>query len=226
MARNRSRTATRAGAAVIWIAAAASFGPSPGSAQVWSEPAPVTLERLLPADLAWQAPSTQAAEGLDIKSESTALWLSLGATVVPTAIGVLMIASDDSDVGALVGSLVGGAGLYFGPAVGYWYGAAAGRGWKGVGIRFGTGFVAGLTSILICGENCDLDSDEFSAAGVITLIGGAVIVGSAIYDIAKVRSHVRKANDAKRADAARLSIAPILSPAGGGTAGVVARVTF
>lgn len=168
----------------------------------------------------------------NLKSEDTALWLSLGSTLLPVAVGATMIALDDSE-GTLgtAGALIASSGLYFGPAVGYWYGGASGRGWTGTGIRFGTGMVAGLAIVAICGsDNCDLfdDDDEGAMAGasLVALAATGVILFSAIYDIAKVKSHVRRANEAKSGDSARLSVVPIVSPANGGTAGLYARVSF
>ena len=170
-----------------------------------------------------------------LKSEDTALWLSLGSTLLPMGAGALMLAASDED-GTLgtVGALLTGSGLYFGPAVGYWYGGAAGRGWKGVGIRFGTGLVASLGVLAICGgnggENCNFfdskNDDTVAAASLLMLAGLGVMAFSAVYDIAKVKSHVREANDEKRRHAAQIAVAPVVSPANGGTAGLVASIRF
>jgi hypothetical protein len=170
-----------------------------------------------------------------LKSEDTALWLSLGSTLLPMGAGALMLAaSDDGTALGTAGALLMGSGLYFGPAIGYWYGDASGRGWKGVGIRFGTGLLTGLGVLAICGgnggENCDVfdssDDASVAAASILMLAGIGVMAFSAVYDIAKVKSHVRKANDQKRGHAAQLSVVPVVSPANGGTAGLVASVRF
>jgi hypothetical protein len=168
----------------------------------------------------------------NLKSEDTALWLSLGSTLLPVAAGTVMIvAADDESTLGMAGAIIASSGLYFGPAVGYWYGGASGRGWKGVGIRLGTGIVAGLAITMICtGGNCDIfddDSGAMAGASLVALAATGVILGSAIYDLAKVKSHVRRANEAKlRESGASLSVLPIVSPANGGTAGLVAQVRF
>ena len=179
---------------------------------------------------------TQETAAPNVKSEDTALWLSLGSTLLPLAAGGVMIAASDAE-GSLstAGALLVSSGIYFGPAVGYWYGGASGRGWKGVGIRFGTGILAGLGVLAICGgndgENCDFfesgNEGSVAAASVVMLAGMGVIAFSAIYDLARVKSHVRKANEDKLRDSgASLSVLPVVSPANGGTAGLVAQVRF
>jgi len=176
---------------------------------------------------------TQETMAPDLKSEDTALWLSLGSTLLPLAAGGVMIAVSDAE-GSLntAGALLVSTGLYFGPAVGYWYGGASGRGWMGTGIRVGTGLAAGLAIVAICGDdNCGIwdDGDEgaVAAASLLALAATGVILGSAIYDLAKVKSHVRKANEDKLRDSgASLSVLPVVSPANGGTAGLVAQVKF
>ena len=191
---------------------------------------------LIPTTMRGQAPQQpgqiQETAAPNLKSEDTALWLSLGSTLLPVAAGAVMIAASDSE-GSLgtAGAILASSGIYFGPAVGYWYGGASGRGWMGTGIRVGTGLVAGLAIVAICGDdNCDIWDDDGGAtagASLVALAATGVILGSAIYDLAKVKSHVRKANEAKLRDSgASLSVLPIVSPANGGTAGLVAQVRF
>ena len=144
----------------------------------------------------------------------------------------MIAASDDEGSLGTAGAIIASSGLYFGPAVGYWYGGASGQGWKGAGIRIGTGLVAGLAIVAICGDdNCGIwdDGDEGAMVGasLVALAATGVILGSAIYDLARVKSHVRKANEEKLRDSgASLSVLPVVSPANGGTAGLVAQVKF
>ena len=165
-----------------------------------------------------------------LKSEGTASLLSLAGTLLPIGLGVAMTASDDQSA---AGALLISTGLYFGPAAGYWYGGASGRGWKGVGIRFGTAFAAVLAIGVICASRTcvfgDVDDGTIAAAVIVALGASVAIVGSAIYDIANVDRHVRNYNQGLRADRQRrprLWLAPIASPARGGTVGVVGQVTF
>ena len=236
-----------------WLVAIVAVTPTLAHGQSPQQPGPIPVARLaaspavtassefsgsrlmlrtgLRTEVQLQDDPFQELTGPTLKSEDKALWLSLGSTLLPVAAGAVMIAAsgDDSSLN-MVGTLLVGSGLYFGPAVGYWYGGASGRGWKGVGIRFGTGLVAGLAITMICtGGNCDLFNDDSgsTAAGLVALAATGVILGSAIYDLAKVKSHVRKANEAKLRDSgASLSILPVVSPANGGTAGLVAQVRF
>lgn len=186
----------------------------------------------LRSDVQIQDAPAQESAPLNLKSEDTAMWLSLGSTLLPVAAGAVMIAaSDDESSLNTAGAILASSGLYIGPAVGYWYGGASGRGWKGVGIRLGTGLVAGLAITLICTSgDCgyfDNDSGSTTAVSLVALAATGVILGSAIYDLAKVKSHVRKANEAKLRDSgASLSVLPVVSPANGGTAGLVAQVRF
>lgn len=169
-----------------------------------------------------------------LKSEKTALTLSLATTVLPVALGGVMMALGDAESGvSTAGSLIAGLGLYLGPATGYWYGGASGRGWKGFGIRFGTALAAGVALYAICvggDSDCSIaveDEGTTAAAGVVALAATGVILFSAIWDIAKVKSHVRKANDEKLAEhGARLSVIPVLNPLDGGSAGLVASIRF
>ncbi len=111
----------------------------------------------------------------ELKSESTALTLSLLSTLAPVALGIRVgLAGSDSGDGAAddIGAILVSSGLYFGPAVG-------------------------------------------------------VILGSSIYDIAKVKSHVRAANDEKaRRAGAGISLVPRISPANGGTVGLMGRLSI
>lgn len=196
----------------------------------------LAVSLIVPATTHGQSPQQpgqiQELPAPDLKSEDTALWLSLGSTLLPVAAGAVMIAASDDDSSLnTVGALLASSGLYFGPAVGYWYGGASGRAWKGVGIRLGTGIVAGLAITMICTSgNCDIlddDSGAMAGASLVALAATGVILGSAIYDLAKVKSHVRRANEAKLRDSgASLSVLPVVSPTNGGTAGLVAQVRF
>lgn len=185
-------------------------------------------------DALFQDVSLQEFAGPALKSEKTALTLSLASTLLPAALGGVMMVVGDADSGvSTAGSVIAGLGLYFGPATGYWYGGASGRGWKGVGIRFGTAVVAGAALYAICGvgdSDCSIvveDEGTAAAASLVALAATGVILFSAIWDIAKVKGHVRKANDEKLGThGASLSVMPVVNPMNGGSAGVVASIRF
>jgi hypothetical protein len=243
---------TRETPRLTWLLAVAAVGAQPALGQTLQRPDPIPVARIAesPAPIAGsrlvirsglRTPALRLNSRLqenappNLKSEDRALWLSLGSTLLPMGAGALMLAaSDDGSSLATVGALLMGSGLYFGPAVGYWYGDAAGRGWKGVGIRFGTGLLTSLGVLAICGgdggDNCNIfdssDDASVAAASILMLAGLGVMAFSAVYDIAKVKSHVRKANDEKRRHVPQLSLFPVVSPANGGTAGLAGRVRF
>ena len=243
---------TRETPRLTWLLAVAALVAQPAFGQTLQRPDPIPVARMAesPAPIAGsrlvirsglRTPALRLNSRLqeivppNLKSEDKALWLSLGSTLLPMGAGALMVAaSDDGTSLETVGALLIGSGFNFGPAVGYWYGGAAGRGWKGVGIRLGTGLLTSLGVLAICGgtggENCNVfdsdNGDSVAAASIVMLAGLGVMAFSAVYDIAKVKSHVRKANDEKRRQAPQLSLVPVVSPANGGTAGLAGRVRF
>jgi hypothetical protein len=154
-------------------------------------------------------------------SPGTAFATSLLATAVPVGVG---FAHNDNLYKV---SLVS-AGILFGPAAGYWTGGAASRGWKGVAFR---GLVVGATAATvyaICNiDECNIfddGQDATTTALVVTLLGGALIVGSSIIDIIEAPAHVRAANEARRG--ITLSLSPVIIPTDGGTIGLSGRVRF
>ena len=165
-------------------------------------------------------PSVAHAQESD-HSPGTAFATSLLSTAVPVGVG---LAHNDNLYKV---SLIS-AGILFGPAAGYWTGGAASRGWKGVAFR---GLVVGGTAAAvytICSiDECNIfddGQDATTTALVVTLLGGALIVGSSIIDIVEAPEHVRRANEARRG--ATLSLSPVVVPMDGGTIGLSGRVRF
>ncbi len=79
-----------------------------------------------------------------LKSESTALLWSLGATLVPTALGLGLASAGgwNDNQGTLgVGLVVASAGVLMGPSAGHWYAEQYGRGALSMFLRIG---IAGL----------------------------------------------------------------------------------
>lgn len=168
------------------------------------------------------SPSLARAQSQD-HSPGQAFTVSLLATAAPIATGLLQ-----NEDGLRYGLI--GAGVFFGPAAGYWTEGASGRGWKGIGFR---GIVLGATAAsvyAICNiDRCDIFDDNDDAtvvALVVTLVGGAVILGSTVIDIAEVPAHVRAGNEARRAGGVTLSLAPVILPTDGGTLGFRGSLRF
>ena len=117
-----------------------------------------------------------------------------------------------------------------GPAAGYWTGGAAGRGWKGIGLR---GILLGATAAAVYGictiDECNIFDDNDDATTValtVTLLGAGAIAAAMIIDIVEAPDHVRRANEARRAESLTLSLTPIILPADGGTVGFSGALRF
>lgn len=173
-----------------------------------------------------------ADEGKEIagmKSESTATLLSFAGTAIPITLGMVLSSSEGGN--STAGLLLFTYGMYFGPATGYWYAGASGAAWKGVGTRVGITLAGSLAMTAICsGGGCDLfgDDDAMAAAGVVGLVTLAATAYSMIRDIAGADNQVRNYNAelaaSQQQESPRLTIAPVLSPADGGTVGVFGRL--
>jgi hypothetical protein len=100
-----------------------------------------------------------------MRSESTALTLSLAATLVPAPTLILTV-----------------PGLIFGPSTGYFYGGCPRQAWRGIAVRTTIGI--GTLALLPLFEDAD---------GPFYLCT-SLAAASAIYDIAKVRRTVRERN--------------------------------
>ncbi len=103
--------------------------------------------------------------------------VSLAAFLVPVVAGIVLVAPDDAPDGAVTaGRVLFFSGTILGPAAGYWLGGAAGRGWLGAGIRAA---ITGATFATV-------DDDYASLSGA--AIGGVILLGHAVYDVARVKS--------------------------------------
>lgn len=166
-----------------------------------------------------------------MKSESTATLLSLAGTAVPLTLGIIMANSAGGDAG---GPTLGGVlifyGFYLGPATGYWYAGAPGQGLKGTAVRLGISLATvGLTAAICSGDGCNMfgeDDGSTTAAAIVGLAAFGALTYSLIHDIAGADNQVRLHNAELAASQAspRLTIAPVLSPADGGTVGVFGRL--
>jgi len=182
---------------------------SAGSAPGLSPPKSATQPHL--AD-----PQAAGAE-FEYKSPGTALGLSLFSTLVPLAIGGIMLsqASHSTNLG-IAGGIGMGLGLSFGPSIGYAYSGEHFRGWgmgflRLAGIGIGSAAIFEVVASLSCGADHNPGcSDD---AGLWGLLGGfsflAVVLSAAI-DIAKVPNAARRAN--ARHGLTDLSLVPVAIP--------------
>ncbi|MBA7637174.1 hypothetical protein ES703_44809 [subsurface metagenome] len=117
------------------------------------------------------------------KSETTALYWSIGATAIPCAVSWLMRKTGERNehIPLIIGVAIG-------PSTGHFY---ANQGWqaiKGISIRSGIGALGVLTTIIAA------YGDGKAPAIIIGCITGATVIGSAVYDIFTAPSSVRKYN--------------------------------
>ena len=148
-------------------------------------------ELLRHARLLWEGTS------LEPRSENIAFYSSLLSTFVPIAVGGTMVAAQKPDTAFAFDLLLIATGAVFGPATGYFYADCNTRGSIGVGIRIllvAALYPALFISIRSQTENSNDDLEDhpfFSTAGY---IGAGLLVFDIIYDIANVKSVVRKRN--------------------------------
>ena len=131
------------------------------------------------------------------RSPSTATWLSVGATLVPVGAAFIVHANSSNSLDEDLFF----SGMVLGPAVGYWYGGVSGRAWPGLLIR-GGGLAIYEIATNGCGGTCS-QSEQ-----IVRGTGFAIILASAIFDIATVGKKVQANNDA----AARAMVVPLFTP--------------
>ena len=158
-------------------------------------------------------------------SESVALGRSLLGTIVPMGVGLAIVASarNDSPYGSAEAGAIGfvsfAGGLVVGPSLGYFYAGQPGRAWRGVGLRaLGVGAL-----IAAAAASWDCHRHACESLGPAVLVGSAVTLGSAIYDIATVRGAVRRHN--REAQRVSVRVAPTYSSQRR-AAGVSVQLTF
>jgi len=134
-----------------------------------------------------------------LKSETKAFNLSFFGTLIPVGLGVglgaVSLATDKSERGVAFLS-VASAGIVIGPSLGYFYAGKSGRGLATAGLRFLLIPGVFLASFATCGWDCGEGDSGYDAAWVILIVGEALVVVSAVYDIATVKKAVRKKNQA------------------------------
>jgi hypothetical protein len=161
------------------------------------------------------------AEAQRVPSEQKAFHLSLWGTVIPVAAGATWWATQgaESDLGP---ALVIAGGLVVGPALRY-PSAYGGRGLRGAGLRAGLTLLSVLPAAAVCGWSCNKGSDEYQLAGLIFATGTGLSLASAVYDISRVKQHIRRHSETRPGPG--FSFAPMYAP-GGRSFGVNVGVTF
>lgn len=156
------------------------------------------------------------------KSESTALWYSIGGTLAaPLLISALGSTSNKNMV--VPGVIVGVGLMMVGPSFGHFYAAGRFKVTTGLGIRvIGTavGMAAGLS--LSATENCppqtsDKAPDTCGLGGFVLaflVVGGSLVVGT-IWDVVTAGDAARAAN--QRAARVSWHAAPLVMPSPTGT---------
>jgi hypothetical protein len=166
-----------------------------------------------------QGDSTLAATGFEreelpgIKSETSALLLSVLGTATAAACAPLVFESTGSEVAAFV--LVGA--LVLGPSLGHFYAERPGPAFAGIGIRLLAGAGVALGALAEGSDGgATSSSTAIATAGVI--VGGASI----LWDIARAPHSARVHNDQVR-QGISFGITPSIGAAG---IGLSAAVTF
>lgn len=121
---------------------------------------------------------------------SGAFYAGLGATIVPIAAGVALMASGNGDFEhgpATAGFLLATGGLLLGPAVGDWAGGLGGRGFA----RFGLRAVAWLGGAVAGAAISWNNPDQGGVADAIILGGLGIASGLAVWDLATLKGGVR-----------------------------------
>jgi len=147
-------------------------------------------------------------------SPARAALLSAGATLVPVAVGLGIIANTSHNA---AGGIVAGSGVLLGPAAGYFDSGLTGRGTRGLALRFAAatlGITAGLaTAASVHGG----DIADYSGAFIVVMAGAGTAMILAVADCSLV------ASDVARAQRASVSLAPTVLPSGGAGLGFTVR---
>ena len=222
-------------ASTIGAASAQPMPPAPVAAEpaIYPPPvyAPAPYPPTYPADTAPYPgtnsgpPSTMAPVTLpppaESKSESTALWYSIGGTLAAPLLFSAIGSTSNKDV-FVTGVIVGTGLMMVGPSFGHFYAAGRFKVTTGMGIRvIGSAVGMGAGLAVATGENCskhtDGQEDPCGHGGFVlamTVVGGSLIVGT-IWDLATAGQAARNANER----AARVSwhATPLVMPSAAGT---------
>jgi hypothetical protein len=150
----------------------------------------------------------QTSPSINLKSEKKAMTLSLVGTLASLAMFLPFGLREGHDPGGLNGgeaiALVGALALPVGPALGYFYTGATGRGFLGIGLR-----LLGIAGMV--GGGFGLNGSGEETLMKVFIVGGAcVTVASTIYDFATLKKTVRRHN--LKAKSMQMAVAPVVLP--------------
>ncbi len=163
-------------------------------------PSIASADEVAPPPPPMQATTVQPEEW---KSPLVAMLLSVGATGVPIAAAAAVFRDDDGN-GQYPDALwaIGGVAVLIGPSVGHWY----------AGKYFTLGLVARATGFALGAFAVNGRGHEDDKLGAL-LVGGACLVGGAIYDLATADRSAREYNF-EHAKKLLPTVAPVASGTG------------
>jgi hypothetical protein len=149
-------------------------------------------------------------------SPGSALGLAVAGTLVPVAVGGVMLAGADESEDRAGPVMLALGGLVLGPAVGYLYGGRTGHALAWSGIR--TGLVLGsfMGAFGVCGWGCSAGDPAHDAAWLIMATGTGLAAAAAVYDLTRLKPSL----EARRRST--VSLAPIYRAG----PGLALRVSF
>ncbi len=135
----------------------------------------------------------------DIKYVDNARRKAVTGTLFPLAIGIGATYIFDNNIVETTGSWLAVYGLIMGPSAGNFYAKDYWRGFLGVAARLGGGFlIHNATRELVGRDMADVlgwDDKKVSLTGTRILIGGALILGSTLYNIISTKASVEQYNE-------------------------------
>jgi hypothetical protein len=143
------------------------------------------------------------------RSPAAALWMSVGSTLVPAALGGGLLATHSGDA-KIAGWTILGAGLVFGPSVGQFY---SGRWGKGLLFALGRGAAAG---VMAGGIVMFLEGDHggsTTGGTVVMILGGIAGTALIVWGIADSYKSAKQYNEehAKKS----ITLSPFVMPSSG-----------
>lgn len=135
------------------------------------------------------------------KSKTAAVMWSVGATIIPSALGILLTWSDEgaSDWRTPCGWTMIIGGPIIGPSAGHFYAEQWFHGVKTAGARLalgGTGCISSIVLAILIVKGVDPeDLDEWAISAIPTGLACIAVIGHGVYDIITVPRSVRKYNE-------------------------------